>query len=81
MPGYEMRVWYGFFAPTKTPQSIIARLHRETLKALNLEEVKSRLAVLGTEPVGSGPETFQPMVRAELQKLAKLSREVGIKPE
>jgi tripartite-type tricarboxylate transporter receptor subunit TctC len=81
VPGYEMRVWYGFFAPAKTPPPVIGKLHRETLKALNSEEVKSRLAVIGTEPVGSGPEVFQPMVRAELQKWAKLSREVGIKPE
>ena len=81
VPGYEMRVWYGFFAPAKTPKSVVARLHSETLKALNSEEVRSRLSVIGTEPIGSGPEAFQPMVRAELQKWAKLSREVGIKPE
>ena len=81
VPGYQMRVWYGFFAPAKTLPSVVARLHTETLKALNSEEVKSRLGVIGTEPVGSGPEVFQPIVRAELQKWAKLSREVGIKPE
>jgi tripartite-type tricarboxylate transporter receptor subunit TctC len=81
VPGYEMRVWYGFFAPAKTPKPIVAKLHTETLKAMNSDEVKSRLSAIGTEPVGSGPEEFQPLVRAELQKWAKLSREVGIKPE
>ncbi len=81
VPGYEMRVWYGFFAPAKTPMPVIARLHSETAKALNTEEVKSRLAILGTEPVGSAPEVFQPLVRAELQRWAKVARDAGIKPE
>lgn len=81
VPGYEMRVWYGFFAPAKTPKAIVTRLYRDTAKALKVEEVKTRLLSIGTEPVGSPPEVFQPLVRAELQKWAKLAREVGIKPE
>jgi tripartite-type tricarboxylate transporter receptor subunit TctC len=76
-----MRVWYGFFAPAKTPKPIVARVHAEALNALKTEEVRSRLATLGTEPVGSGPEIFQPIVRSELQKWAKVAREAGIKPE
>ena len=47
VPGFEMRVWYGFFAPAKTPKAIIARLHAETIKALGTEEVK-----VATEDVG-----------------------------
>ena len=81
VPGYEMRVWYGFFAPAKTPKAIVARWHAETVKALKTEEVRSRLALLGTEPVGSGPEVFQPLVRSELQKWEKVAKEAGIKPE
>jgi tripartite-type tricarboxylate transporter receptor subunit TctC len=81
VPGYEMRVWYGFFAPAKTPKAIVARWHAETAKALATEEVRSRLAALGTEPVGSGPEVFTPLVKSELAKWAKVAREAGIKPE
>jgi len=81
VPGYEMRVWYGFFAPAKTPKPIIARWHTETAKALKTEEVHSRLGILGTEPVGSGPEVFSPIVKSELAKWAKVAREAGIKPE
>src|SRR5690606_35449195 len=32
VPGFEMPVWYGFFAPAKTPQHIVARLHADTVK-------------------------------------------------
>jgi tripartite-type tricarboxylate transporter receptor subunit TctC len=81
VPGFEMRIWYGFFAPAKTPQAIVARLHAETVKALGTEEVKSRLTTLGTEAIGSPPEVFQPLVRSELERWRKVAREAGIKPE
>ena len=74
-------MWYGFFAPAKTPKAIVARLNEETLKALKTDEVRARLAMLGTEPIGSGPEIFTPLVRSELAKWAKVAREAGIKPE
>ncbi len=81
VPGFEMRIWYGFFAPAKTPQHIVKRLYAETVKALDSEDVKSRLATLGTEPVGSPPEVFAPLVRSELERWRKVAREAGIKPE
>ena len=81
VPGYEMRVWYGFFAPAKTPKAVVAKLHEETAKALKTNEVRSRLATLGTEPVGSGPEIFGPLVRSELAKWARVAKDAGIKPE
>jgi tripartite-type tricarboxylate transporter receptor subunit TctC len=81
VPGFEMRIWYGFFAPAKTPRSIVERLHGETVKALGAEEVKARLATLGTQPVGSPPDAFQPLVRSELERWRNVAREAGIKPE
>ncbi len=81
VPGYELRFWNGFFAPAKTPKFAVEKLYSETAKVLRLEEVKSRLALIGTAPVGNRPEVFQAMVQSELTKFAKLAAEVGIKPE
>ena len=81
VPGYEFRVWYGFFAPAKTPKTIVAKFHEETVKALKTDEVRSRLANIGTEPIGSGPEVFQPLVKSELQKWQRVAKEAGINPE
>lgn len=81
LPGYEIRVWYGFFVPAGTPRPIVDRLHKETTKALTSDEVKSRLATIGTEVDGKGPDEFRSIVRAELQKWAKVAKESGIKPE
>ena len=81
VPGYEMRVWYGFFAPAKTPAPVVQKLYREIAKAAEDGEVKSRLAAIGTQPVTSPPDEFQKTFRAEVQKWAKLAREIGVKPE
>ena len=76
-----MRVWYGFFAPAKTPQPVVQKFYREVAKALEVPEVKSRLAEIGTQPATSPPEEFQNTFRAEVQKWAKLAKEVGVEPE
>jgi tripartite-type tricarboxylate transporter receptor subunit TctC len=81
VPGYEMRVWYGFFAPAKTPHPVVQKFYREVVKALELPEMKSRLAAIGTQPGTSAPEEFEKTFRAEVQKWAKLAKEVGVRPE
>lgn len=81
LPGYEIRVWYGFFVPAKTPRAIVDKLHNETVRALGTDDVKARLAAIGTQPAGNGPDEFRATVKAELQKWAKVAQESGIKPE
>lgn len=81
VPGYEMRVWYGFFAPAKTPQPVVQRLYREVVKALENAEVKSRLTAIGTQPMTTPPDEFQVLFQSEVRKYAKLAKEVGVKPE
>ena len=44
LPGYDFSSWYGLMVPTGTPQTIVARLHDETLKALKLPDLQQRLS-------------------------------------
>jgi tripartite-type tricarboxylate transporter receptor subunit TctC len=81
VPGYEMRVWYGFFAPAKTPGPVIRKFYREVAKAVDDPDVKSRLAALATQRVMNSPEEFEKVFRAEAQKFAKLAKDVGLRPE
>ena len=63
------------------PQPVVQKFYREVAKALEVPEVKSRLAAIGTQPGTSPPEEFQNTFRAEVQKWAKLAKEVGVRPE
>jgi tripartite-type tricarboxylate transporter receptor subunit TctC len=81
LPGYAVTGWYGFYAPAKTPPDIVRRLQSESARILQIPEVKERLAVAGNEPVGSTPEAFAAVVRAEIAKWTKVVEETGMKAD
>jgi tripartite-type tricarboxylate transporter receptor subunit TctC len=81
LKGYEIVGWNGLFAPAGTPRSIVARVHGETSKALGEPDIKSRLAALGAEGIGSGPEEFKAFVQAEIRKWAGVVKDAGLKVE
>ncbi|MCX7684859.1 MAG: tripartite tricarboxylate transporter substrate binding protein BugD [Acetobacteraceae bacterium] len=51
LPGFEVSVWHGLYAPRGTPAPVIERLSRALQVALRDERVVSRFRDLGTEPV------------------------------
>ncbi len=79
LPGYEVRVWYGFFAPAKTPPAIIRTLYRQFSTALATPDVQSRFAALGTDTVGSTPEEFTRAFHDELRRWSKFIKDTGLK--
>ena len=81
LPGYEVRVWYGIFAPSKTPRPIIDTLYRQLSATLATPEVRSRFAAADTEIVGSTPEDFTRAFHAELKRWSKFISETGLKLE
>jgi tripartite-type tricarboxylate transporter receptor subunit TctC len=50
LPGLEVTVWHGLYAPKGTPQDVIDRLSQALQKALKDETVGQRFAELGTAP-------------------------------
>jgi tripartite-type tricarboxylate transporter receptor subunit TctC len=79
VPGYEAYVWMGLMAPKGTPASIVDKLHREVVRALSTDEVKTYMATAGIEIVGSTPAEFGAFFRAEKERWAKVVRETGAK--
>jgi len=79
--GYESNAWYGLLAPAKTPPAIIEQLHRETVKALQLADVRDNLKAQGAEPVGSTPRDFATLINAEIEKWRKVVVATGAKAD
>ena len=75
LPGYEVNVWNGVLAPAATPATVVRKLNDEIVKILNLPEVRSRLQDLGFEIVGSTPEEFGEIIRADMQKWPKIAKD------
>ncbi len=77
VPGYEAHTWFGVLAPTGTPQIIVDRLSRESMKILQSDEIKKRFAEVGAEPVGGTPQQFAAFMAAETSKWAKVIKASG----
>jgi len=81
VPGFEVTLWTGLFAPTGTPKDIIAQLGRETESVLQMPETREALAKLGSEANFSGLEPFTAFLRADHARWVKLTRDANIRLE
>jgi tripartite-type tricarboxylate transporter receptor subunit TctC len=81
VPGYEVIGWYGLLAPTGTPASVIAKIHGESVKAVNTPELQEKLSALGADSIGTTPQQFAAFIKSEIQKMGKAVRESGARAD
>jgi tripartite-type tricarboxylate transporter receptor subunit TctC len=80
--GYEYNAWNGVFAPKGTPRAMIRVWHAALQKVLADPDVKQQYANQGLPPQGSdSPEQFAAFMRADYDRIARLVKIAGIKPE
>ncbi|GGJ32969.1 tripartite tricarboxylate transporter substrate-binding protein [Neoroseomonas lacus] len=80
LPGFEVSVWHGLYAPRGTPAAIVARLNQALVKALQDPAVASRFADLGTAPVPiarATPEVHRAFWQADIAKWRPLIQAAG----
>jgi len=82
VPGFAVENWYGVMAPRGTPKPIVARLHAEVNRALEMPDVKERLAGVGIFPfVAPTPEAFGDYIRSEIRKYSKVVQASGVRAD
>ena len=81
VPGVEMSTWYGLFATAGTPKEVVARLYAETMKTLQLPDVKQRLVGLAGEAGTLTSEQFAAMNKADFDRFGKLVKDANVKME
>lgn len=79
LPGFEVVGWYGVIGPAGMPAPLVAKLHGEFVRILNLPDIRERIVADGSEPVGSAPEAFRQFMLADLAKWSKVVKESGAK--
>lgn len=77
-PELEATNWSGFVIPSATPQAVIARLNAETVRALNMAEVRDALKVQQMSPSPGTPEQFGDLLHKDAARFAKVVREAKI---
>jgi tripartite-type tricarboxylate transporter receptor subunit TctC len=81
VPGFEVAVWHGLYAPKGTPDAIVNKLSAALQTALKDPTVKQRFADLGTEPVSQDratPEALRAHLKSEIAKWAPIIKKAGI---
>jgi len=81
LPGFESTTWQGLAVPAATPRDIINRLHAESVKIMQFDEIRTRLGAMGAHPVGSSPEQFAAYIKSEIAKWGRLIRDIGLRLE
>ncbi|MBC5765936.1 Bug family tripartite tricarboxylate transporter substrate binding protein [Ramlibacter albus] len=81
VPGFEANTWFGLLAPAGTPKPVLARIHRDVVRALNDDKVREQFAARGFEVVGSAPEAFAAFLNEQSDANGRIVRKLGIKGE
>jgi tripartite-type tricarboxylate transporter receptor subunit TctC len=79
LPGYESVQLAGVFAPARTPDAIINRLHKEISLVLQRSEVKDRLFSYGIQATPSTPGEFAGTIKSEMARMDKVIKASGLR--
>lgn len=80
--GYEFSVWNMLLVPAGTPKNVIARLHQAITKSLQSASLRENYAKMGVLPGASAtPEDARAYFKSEVERYAKLVKEIGLKIE
>ncbi len=83
-PGLNATAWFGFWAPARTPNDIIAKLNAVAVEALADPNVRARLADLAQEIFPreqQTPAALAELQKAEIEKWWPIIKAANIKPE
>jgi tripartite-type tricarboxylate transporter receptor subunit TctC len=81
VPGYDIAVWAGLFAPAGTPQAVVSRLYDEALRAMSAPDTREKLRAIGMDPGGLAPEALATMIKADLAKYAAIVKAANIRAD
>lgn len=84
LPGFELAVWHGIYAPKGTPPALIERMNKAVRVALNDPTVVKRFTDMGvTIPQGDRlkPEILREHTTAEIKRWTPVIKAAGAKAE
>ena len=81
VPGYEVNLWYGLFAPAGTPPRIVQTLNTALNKVLADKAVQAKFASAGYDLQSGTPAALGSLLAADLTRSAKVIADAHIKPE
>jgi tripartite-type tricarboxylate transporter receptor subunit TctC len=81
LPGFGVTGWFGVMAPAGTPPAVVTQLNKAVNDALQLPDVKERLASLAVEPAAGTPGDFAKLIEADTRRYSDAIQRLGIKAD
>lgn len=79
LPGFSATFFLGLMGPAGLPRDIVTRLNGETVRALQRRDVQDWLATQGMDPLGGSPEDFTARISRDIDAMAKVIRDSGMR--
>jgi tripartite-type tricarboxylate transporter receptor subunit TctC len=79
--GYDLGIWYAFFAPAQTPADVVDKLRDDLTTVLQTQDLQNRLTSLGIEPMVSTSIELKQLVEKSITDYSKIVRASGIEPQ
>ena len=81
LPGYEVTLWFGMWAPAATPPTVVQKLNSSVNAIVFEPPVREQFTKLGIQPSPMKPEEFARFVRSETEIYRKIVRLAKIEPQ
>lgn len=78
-PGFEAIQWYVLVVPGNTPKSIVGRIYKDAIKAMDMPDLQASMDKLGLSQDRSTPDQLRARIRKETAQWASIIKEAGIK--
>jgi tripartite-type tricarboxylate transporter receptor subunit TctC len=79
LPGFEATSWFALMAPAGLPKEVLTKINAETVRVMNLPDVREKLTALGLDVAPGSPEALAQHIQTETTKWAKVVKESGAK--
>ena len=81
IPGMQAKLWFGLFAPAKTPKAVVTKLNREIGAILRDPQTKEAILKQGIETAPGTPEELGEWVNSELARWTPIIQAAGIRAD
>ena len=81
VPDFRATIWFGLFAPRKTPDAILDRLHAATQAALEEEKIKAMWSEQGARVEPEGRADFAHFVTSDSERWSRIAKAANIRME
>jgi tripartite-type tricarboxylate transporter receptor subunit TctC len=81
VPGYEVTLWFGMWAPAATPPTIVQKLNTAVNAIVFEPPVREQFSKLGIQPTPMKLEEFARFVRSEMAVYRKIVQHAKIEPQ